>query len=84
MAVAAVCAAVGAFGVKAGPLPECFTQVEYIESTGAQSINTGFAPTDRTILELDCTLRYTAQQALFSSGAWGNNHFLLVTSGAAK
>lgn len=83
MVAACVCA-LGAFGVKAGPLPECFTQVEYIESTRAQSINTGFAPTDRTILELDCTLRYTAQQALFSSGAWGNNHFLLVTSGAAK
>ena len=79
MALACVCA----LGAQA-ELPDCFTQVEYIESTRAQSINTGFAPTDKTILELDCTLKYTAQQALFSSGTWANNHFMLVTSGSAK
>lgn len=49
-----------------GPLPEGYTQLEYIESTGTQYIDTGFKPNQDT--RLVCSVDFPAISA--SSGAW--------------
>ena len=47
-----------------GPLPEGYTEFEYVQSTGTQYINTGFQPNQNT--RVTATAYLTAQDA----GAW--------------
>ena len=45
----------GGASLPSGPLPAGWTECEYLESTGTQYINTGFAPTLYTTdIEVDC------------------------------
>lgn len=46
-------------------LPEDYTQVEYIESTGTQYIDTGFIPNNNTSIELSIVNKGTNNSCLF-------------------
>ena len=53
------------------PLPEGYTQVEYIQSTGTQYIDTGFKPNSNTRLVAD--MEITAGSTSFLFGARNNS-----------
>lgn len=78
--LAAACAAVGfVFGNYVQSwrgLPAGYTQVEYIESTGTQYIDTGIAPTTATAVDFMFNLvKYENQKAFFGQG-WSNSRYL--------
>lgn len=60
-------------------LPEKYIQVEYIESSGTQYINTGVVPTTNLRLDLTFVPRSDGQtdNAMFGA-SWSNNGFLLT------
>ena len=65
-----------------GPkLPSGYTELEYIQSSGTQYINTGFKPTGNTRVVVDF-LAYnqtTAQQGIFGSRPGASGRFTLFT-----
>lgn len=57
-------------------LPADYTQVEYIESTGTQYIDTGIAPTPTTAVDFMFNLvKYENQKAFFGQG-WSGGRYL--------
>ena len=64
-------------------LPDGYTQVEYIESTGTQYINTGFKPNNNTRVVMD--LLYTGSESVSNEfGAWNAGNagaFISLTTG---
>lgn len=52
-----------------GPLPEGYTELEYIESTGTQYIDTGFKPNQdtRVVMRFQRTVSYSAINGLFGA-----------------
>ena len=62
-------------------LPSGYTQVDYIESSGTQYIDTGFAPNQNTRTVIDFTPTYSSG-SLFIFGSrlgWANNSYDLYT-----
>ena len=60
-----------------GRLPEGYTELEYIESSGTQWIDTGFAPNQNTRITMTSTFVDSSPQysALFGARAGGENQF---------
>ena len=75
VALAMVLVTVESFGAR---LPVGYREVEWIGSTGQQSINLGFAPDkDKTGLVMSFNSgTYTDTTAFFCTG-WGGNRYLL-------
>ena len=48
-------------------LPSDYIQVEYLESTGTQYVDTGFKPNNNTRLRMDVDINSTASHAVFSA-----------------
>ena len=74
---AAGAAVVCAFGTMAALLPAEYQEVEWIESTGSQCVNLGFAP-DKTKTGVVMRFNsgtYQSEKAFFGTG-WGNNRYL--------
>nr|DAO56726.1 MAG TPA: protein of unknown function (DUF5047) [Caudoviricetes sp.] len=70
------------FQFVAGPtLPDGYTQVEYIQSSGTQYINTGFKPTGNTMVSVDFSAynQTTSQQGIFGSRPGTSGRFTLFT-----
>ena len=67
-------------------LPEGYTQVEYLQSSGTQCINTGFKPNQNTRLVMDATLLSTTSAYLYGcrggSGENYNNRFGVLYNGS--
>lgn len=71
-------------GGGSGKLPEGYTQLEYIESTGTQYINTGYKATSENYL-IKCKFAitdYAANRVLFGGGASTDIISVLITSDA--
>lgn len=66
-------------------LPQGFTRVEYIESTGTQKINTNVIPDASTVLDItfECKSGATTEHAIFGA-SWSINGFFLLAYSAAK
>ena len=67
--------------VSGSKLPSGYTELEYIQSSGTQYINTGFKPTGNTRVVVDF-LAYnqtTAQQGIFGSRPGASGRFTLFT-----
>lgn len=64
-----------------GELPDGYTQVEYLESTGTQYIDTGFKPTGNTKLKIKVQLptQTNVQQGVFGASRGNNGRFGLFT-----
>ncbi len=62
-------------------LPDGYTQVEYIQSSGTQYINTGFMPTGNTKIVIDFWTynQSTTMQGIFGGRPDGNTRFQLFT-----
>lgn len=62
-----------------GPLPEGYTQLGYIESTGSQYIDTGFIPNQDTRITMTAVLTESPSEfaAFFGARTGGNNQFWL-------
>lgn len=58
-------------------LPEGYTELEYIQATGTQFINTGFVPTQLTSAELKLNAQYIGESAILGS-SWAMNGFFLM------
>lgn len=65
--------------VQEGILPSEYQEVEYIESTGTQYIDTGFKPNQNTKVELKC--QYIS---LASSSIFGSNPYFVLTTGDSR
>lgn len=61
--------------IKQGVLPFGYKQVEYLESTGTQYIDTGFIPTEKTksSVEMQCTDWTTMRANFFGAGDYTIN-----------
>lgn len=81
-------AGTGTFGgAEEGKLPEGYTKLAYIESTGTQCINTGFKPNQDTRLVLDAQFTSSANsQFMFGcrTSSYTVNYSLLISSGALR
>lgn len=66
-------------------LPQGFTRVEWIESTGTQKINTNVIPDASTVLDItfECKSGATTEHAIFGA-SWSINGFFLLAYSAAK
>lgn len=62
-------------------LPDGYTQVEYIESTGTQYIDTGFKPNQNTriVIDIDVTASSVASSLFGARNSYQNNGFALHT-----
>lgn len=67
---------------RTGRLPAGYTEVEYIESSGMQYINTGFKPNNNTRTLARAQFTATTQQALFGArtAAGSKNYTFLINS----
>ena len=68
-----------------GRLPEGYTEVQYIQSTGAQWIDTGFKPNQNTRIQMDCNVIGFNSGDAFLFGARiasGNTAFCLAADDA--
>ena len=68
-------------------LPEGYTQVEYLQSSGTQYIDTGFKPDQNTMIEADIAYLGTAGDNIAgvrNSSSDAINRFGLITFGSAK
>ena len=76
--VAACAASVGVCGYvqKWRGLPSGYTQVEYIESTGSQYIDTGIAPDTTTAVDFTFNLVQSVDNKAFFGQGWNGNRFL--------
>lgn len=62
-------------------LPAGYTEVEYIQSSGTQYVDTGFKPDQDTKVELRVSLTQTGSHTLFGTDiGWGANGFALGCS----
>lgn len=70
---------IGAFNFRRRELPSEYTQVEYIESTGTQYIDTGFKPNQdtRVVMEAVFPITPSASAALFGIMPQKSNDFLV-------
>lgn len=77
---------VGAPNFEPVTLPSGYTQLEYIQSSGTQCINTGFKPNQNTRLVMDATLLSTTSAYLYGcrggSGVNYNNRFGVLYNGS--
>lgn len=58
--------------VSAARLPAEYAELEYVESTGVQYVDTGYVPTGRDVVEADFAFRdvKTTQQRVFGTSSW--------------
>ena len=82
--VFAVVAAMGVTGI-AGEyriVPSGYQEVEYIESTGAQTVDLGIVPGTDTDVEMDFRILDNSGEPMFFGQGWqGNGYMLCVSSG---
>lgn len=67
------------------PVPEGYTELEYIQSVGAQYIDTGFQPNQDTRAVCDFELMATPYSQVVMFGerpTWGQDQFLLTYTGS--
>ena len=65
-------------------LPEGYTQVEYIQTSGAQAIDTGFKPNQNTTVEMVYQCSNTNENTLVGCDTgWTNNGFFISMNAAA-
>lgn len=69
-----------------GILPRGYTQLQYIESTGSQYIDTGVLPTQDTLLELDIRISTDSAKETYPFGSYGatNRFFTKYSSGSLQ
>ena len=66
-----------------GLLPSGYTQVDYIESTGTQYINTGFKPNDNTKIEIDWYTTSIKSAYVCGARATSNSTIIFAQSGSS-
>lgn len=67
-----------------GVLPPGYTQLNYIESTGTQYIDTGFIPTGLTKVVLDVLYTNTVSQRLFGSYSTATSNAFVISSASGN
>ena len=84
MAVAAAYVALGVFvgnDAVAGSLPDAYVAVEYIESTGEQTINAIYTAGKDTKVEIDLMPQLTSSETAIFGSYWGGGAWLFLTRG---
>lgn len=65
-------------------LPDGYTEVQYIQSSGTQYVDTGFQPNNNTKIEVDVKLTNTKCHVFGARTSWKNNAFALFWSSGAS
>ncbi len=74
--------------IKTSRLPDGYTEVEYIQSSGAQHIDTGYKPNNKTRIIMDCDIissdRYPTAFGAWNSSSGNDSSFIYVFTSATS